>query len=391
MARRVRTRTVPGRLRDERGAALVIVLTIVALLTITVVEFTYSVQLDQHRARNALNALQAQLMARSGVNIAEAFLAHDYEPKFDAFTEDWALQLQEFCQGVPLAPGVLLKCDVEDESGKINVNLTRPPKAAQQPNQDEKRTKDSILRDALEYLANQYDIKIEELGDRVREYWEEVPATPAPGERTATARVSDFQSIEDFANTFQIPKSKLERLRRVLTAQPAQRLPAINANTAPPDVLRAVIIGYYGDGDDVVQRILDRRTEEEAFQDKTQVAEALADLDDTGGRRSAIGQILGVQSNLFRLQASAITNADPTGETTAGIGQTLSVLVRRSQLGAAQRGTGDQQQQINWTFRRLDWQKEPGARLFREPAEDEPEETEDEDGVMDDGRDTLGR
>ena len=44
-------------LRNERGIALIIVLVIVALLTITVTEFTYSVQLDQHRVRNSIHAL----------------------------------------------------------------------------------------------------------------------------------------------------------------------------------------------------------------------------------------------------------------------------------------------------------------------------------------------
>src|SRR4029453_8078374 len=66
--------------RNERGVALLVVLMIVALLTITVTEFTYSVQIDAHRTRNALHALQAQLWARAGFKLAGGFLMLDDEP-----------------------------------------------------------------------------------------------------------------------------------------------------------------------------------------------------------------------------------------------------------------------------------------------------------------------
>ena len=66
MTRIVSTSPAPRPLANERGLALVIVLAVVALLTILVTEFTFNTQLDQHRTRNAVHALQAQLLARSG-------------------------------------------------------------------------------------------------------------------------------------------------------------------------------------------------------------------------------------------------------------------------------------------------------------------------------------
>jgi general secretion pathway protein K len=304
----------PGeRLGDERGVALVIVLTIVALLTITVVEFTYSVQLDMHRARNALDALQSKLLARSGVNLAASFLALDQDEKYDAFTEDWALALHEFCNGVDVEPGVRLKCDVEDESGKINLNMTKPRRstgtAAPTTN-----TPDAYLRDALESLMTMYDISATELGDRLREYWEATLETDDP-ERPVTA--FDFSSIEEFAAEFHIPTSKLPRLRRVLTAMPPQQLNKINVNTAPLDVLRAMLVGSENNGETVVQAIQERREKETPFDSDGAVAEVLGDLEEE--HRKAMGQV--------------------------------------------------------WTFRLLDWQKEAGARLFRQPRGDELEDS----------------
>ena len=64
-------------LSNQRGIALIITLLIVALLTITVVEFFYSVEIDSRMARNALNGLQASLLARSGIAIGESFLLRD--------------------------------------------------------------------------------------------------------------------------------------------------------------------------------------------------------------------------------------------------------------------------------------------------------------------------
>ena len=54
----------------ERGVALVTTLLAVTLLTIAVVEFAYSSQVDYHLAYNALRSLQAASLARSGVNLA---------------------------------------------------------------------------------------------------------------------------------------------------------------------------------------------------------------------------------------------------------------------------------------------------------------------------------
>src|SRR5215467_9277139 len=66
-----------GRPSTERGAALVIVLLAVTLLTVAVVEFTYSAQVDHHLTDNALKALQASYLARSGVNLALLALKKD--------------------------------------------------------------------------------------------------------------------------------------------------------------------------------------------------------------------------------------------------------------------------------------------------------------------------
>ncbi len=111
--------------RNQDGIALVITLLVAALLTIIVVEFTYSVEIDQHMARNALNGLQASLLARSGINLGEAFLLHDDDPAVDAYTEDWG-NLDALNSQFVLPDNMRLRVQIIDESGKLNINLTRP-------------------------------------------------------------------------------------------------------------------------------------------------------------------------------------------------------------------------------------------------------------------------
>ena len=136
---------------NQRGVALLIVLVIVALLTILVTEFTYSVQIDMHRSRNAVHALQAQLLARSGVNLAEGFLMLDDEPTYDAYSEEWYRQLLEFCKGMKLDESMHVRCRVRDESGKLNINNTR---GVRRRVESQQVTGDAVLRDAVRCLFN---------------------------------------------------------------------------------------------------------------------------------------------------------------------------------------------------------------------------------------------
>ena len=375
-------------LADERGVALIIVLVIVALLTITVIEFTYSVQIDQHRTRNALHALQAQLLARSGINLAEGFLMLDDEPQYDAYSEDWWLQLKQFCSELQLDETMRIRCTVRDESGQINLNNTsEPPRKVQ----SQAVTASAVLRDAMRCMFMRRGIDVEVV-DKLADYWQQ-DAPPNPD--GTPAQVPAFGSLEDFGATFGIPTEQLQQLRGVLTAQPRALLPRININTAPPEVLAAVVSAEKlpeCPPDDVVEKIIERQHDtENPIKSSGEVTGLLQGV----ANANIKGTLFDVRSRLYRLEASAITNADPENPRGGGIGQTLSALVARQTgparpgggAGGAVRTGGTGQQPVgasgkplpNWTLRPLDWQKEGGARLFRaQPNEEETPGATDE-------------
>lgn len=379
--RRCRRSSTPRPLGNERGLALVIVLAVVALLTILVTEFTFNTQLDQHRTRNAIHAMQAQLLARSGINLAEGFLMLDEEPAYDAYTEDWFPQMVEFCRNLEIDPTMRVRCTVRDESGKINVNNTRePPRKVQ----GQAVTGGAVLRDAMRCLFAGRGIDVEVV-DRLAEYWQQAPP---PREDGAVATIPDFTSLEDFGATFRIPSQDLQKLRGVLTAQPRALLPRINVNTAPREVLAAVLNaekhqGACADGGEVDEVVQRQRDPDQPFKASGDLNSIIGQLDNSNIKST----LFGVQSRLFRLEASALTNADPDNPDSGGIGQTITILVAR-QTSLKPRTNSGAQQQVgtngkplpNWTLRPLDWQKEGGARLFRPmPGEDD----EDQPGTMD--------
>lgn len=369
------------RVKDERGVALVIVLTVVALLTITVMEFTYNVQLDHRRTRNAVDAMQARLLARSGLNLAEAFLIQDQEEKFDAFTEDWALALDGFCAGIQVEPTMKLRCGWEDESGKININMMRPkgPPRKEMPQGAPPRP-DQVIRDAIIHILRVENLHSDQIEQAFTDYWQADYLNQSNDEKEKFA--PDIGSLEDFAALFKIPPGKLKNLRRYLTAQSNRRVNRVNVNTAPEKVLFALLVGDYNNagGEETLRQILEERRGA-AYEDLSQVKAAMGSLD-ASVRGALENGILSVNSKCFRLQASGLTNMDPTaglegellGEEVgvrprvrSGIGQTLNELVCRTKKLNQNRGGGrNNDQQFVWTLKRLDWQKEAGARLFRD-------------------------
>jgi general secretion pathway protein K len=109
-------------LTQQRGAALVTALLAVTLLTVVVIEFAYSTQVDSSLAWNSVKTVQASYLARSGVNLALLVLRDDARAisGIDALGEEWARPLPP----LPAGQGTVM-VQVTDEQGKVNLNALR--------------------------------------------------------------------------------------------------------------------------------------------------------------------------------------------------------------------------------------------------------------------------
>ena len=384
-------------IRNEDGIALVITLLVVALLTITVVEFTYSVEVDQSMTRNALNGLQATLLARSGINLGEAVLLHDTPPnldKFDSYTEDWG-QLDELNSQFVLPDNMRLRVQIIDESGKLNINMTRPQTISEwnQVRQTQTQATQSAGAQApqlrlFQSWTNAFGQLAQGHGgdpqvvDALTAYWDQIWTAVATGQfgvapaalGTPTPQASpavnpnqnvspvllDFPSLDDAAVVPGLTPGLIRSIRSLVTALPAGRQPRVNINTAPREVLAAII----GDGGGVVDSIISQR-QQQGLQD-TDLTQLLAPLSADPSTRNA-RQMLGVKSQYFLIRASAVINPNPvTGR--GGISRSASMLVWR--YAASGLGRTGPAGQPHWTVTQLDWQKEGGAALFQKADSD---------------------
>lgn len=381
-------------IRNERGIALVITLLVVTLLAITVIEFAYSAQIDQHMARNALSGLQASLLARSGINLGEAFLLHD-DPnaQVDAFTEDWcpdpspdghACRIDETNGQVLLPPNMRLRVQIVDEGGKLNLNLVPPHDQTEWNNwrkDPNNRPKNLVARqEALQRLLSSRGgvdaATAEQIVERLNAFWEDrilgtvssggtaKGPTPHPTAGTTAAQPvvpidpqrlqqQGFASLDD-ASIIGLTPSMIRRLRPVLTALPLRGVSkaqqGVNINTAPVEVLRAIL----GDDGGIVDDIIAQRSE------------APLKAVPQGNLTPAAG-MLGTRSFYFLVRASGVVNPNPiTGR--GGIGRSASMLVERRPAGQR---TGSASA-VPWILKQLEWQKEGGAVLFLPQGDQEP-------------------
>ena len=363
-----RRRTVPA--HGERGVALIIVLLVVTLLTILVIEFTYTVQVESHISRNSLNSLQATYLARSGINLLAGALVMDedipanVDPAGGDNPDGWRSFVNQGCIRVLkneewMPPTWDLCVRIVDESGKINVNFTRPANQRQNPNvpqecvPNNQATLHYCWLDALERLGASFGLPENGLQE-LAEYWTAGAPQQVVGQ-AAGQLAPEFGALEDVAAAFPAlqNRSVYDSLRRYVTALPAtNQQRQVNINTAPLAVLTAIL-----DDEAIAQDIVTKRQE----QPFANASEALSGLDN---QNLVARRMFTVRSVVFRLEAVATVN---------GVGKTIRAMVQRERSGK-QGGQGSQGgiagAPVTWRLTYLDWQKESGTKAAREATED---------------------
>jgi general secretion pathway protein K len=349
--------------RGERGLALVMVLLVVTLLTILVLEFTYTVRVESHISRNSLNSLQATYLARSGINILAGALKDDDTPNVDPHGDDgWGYFAQGICQNIleneeALPPSWVLFGRIIDESGKINVNFTRP--ATLSPNPPEECVPNNATThhlcwlDALERLAISLgvpDAVVEEMTIQLEDYWVQNAIQPASGPVRQPA--PQFTSLEDVAAALPALRDRMifDRLQEYVTAisgvAQAGASRRVNCNTAPREVLEAIMDDAQAADEVIAQRA------ESPFESAA----------NCGAQGQGVQNMFNVSSNTFRIESVAVVN---------GVGRTIRALLRRQR--APQGGTqGLGGEGVSWSVTYLDWQKEGGASNACRSLEPEP-------------------
>src|SRR5271154_3519734 len=113
-----------GRLTDDRGIAIVIVLWVVLVLSLLISGFAFTMHVETAVASYARKELKAEMLARSGIEVARMQLILDAQSPtnsgFDALNQDWATNELLYVDH-ELGDG-MFNVKVTDEESKIPIN-----------------------------------------------------------------------------------------------------------------------------------------------------------------------------------------------------------------------------------------------------------------------------
>ena len=236
-------------IRNERGVALLITLLMVAILTIVVIEFTHTVEIDGHLTRNALSRIQAGYLARSAVGMAELTLRLDeaekvgdiaIRPPVETPLDTWARPFPPF----PVDDGFgTVAFTILDENSRYNLNAL----ARQEPQTEAILHQQlfqgilgvagldpNLLHPVLDWL-DPGDDTAQEFGAESAFYGEE--RTPP-----YAARNGPFRSLEELLLVRGFDEISYDQwllLRTMLTVLPNQDL-KINLNTASEPLVKGL-------------------------------------------------------------------------------------------------------------------------------------------------------
>ncbi|SRR5579875_46379 len=223
---------------DQRGVALLATLVGVTMLTVAVLDFATSASLSSRIGGNQVNDLRAAYLARSGIQVGLSLLAQDARivmrrpQPYDALTDIWAVPVP----AIPVEGGTV-GLRIEDETGKLSLNqLVNPASGAL----------NFPVALIFRALFAQLNIPHELLGALVdwldrdnvvspdgaeADYYLALPMPYEP-------RNGPMPTIGDLRMVRGVTDALFLKLREFVTTAPTTQ---ININTAPPQVIAAVL------------------------------------------------------------------------------------------------------------------------------------------------------
>jgi general secretion pathway protein K len=227
-----------GARRRQRGVAVVVAVLVVALATSTAAALVWEQSLWLRQLENHGDRAQADALARAAASWVAVILAAD-DPAIDHLGEPWARRLPPFPAERAEVAGT-----IDDEQGKLNVNnLARDGGASPQDLVAFQRLLTALglpagLADAI---VDWLDADDEPTGPNGAEDHYYLARDPA--HRAANRAVLE---IGELARVKGLDDAAVARLARFVTALPEAT--PVNVNTAPPEVLRAIVPSLTAEG-----------------------------------------------------------------------------------------------------------------------------------------------
>ena len=336
-----------GASNGREGVALVLALVFVALLSALVVGFMFEMEVSASLAENQGADFQAYLAAKSAVANGISLLADDQvgtltngEPDYDS-----TLDAAQWAAGLPFEPinDAMMRTSISDEYGKINLNaLLQPSATGGAPQRNEA---------LITALHSFFALRSQSEKDPVDAIIDWLDHDDMDAEEPDGAENSYYTSLENPYACKNGPMDSIEELLLIKGITPAlyfgdteqNQLPlseyltvngdpdgAVNVNTAPVEVLAAVL-GVQSGSADTAQA---QQIYEEA---RTQPYEDL----------SRLGGVVSPGAGAAMGTGTGTTATKPTTTTKPGFGAGTGSFMQKSadgpekQLGSISRGIGN--------------------------------------------------
>ncbi len=278
--------------RNGRGGmALVLALVFVALLTVLIVGFMYEMQVSASLAENQGADFQALLAAKSAVANGISLLADDQietqmngEPEYDS-----TLDPSQWAMGLPFEPinDAMMRTTMADEYGKINLNaLIQPNPSGGAPQRNE-----ALILALHSFFA----LRCQTVNDKdpVDAILDWLDYDDMDAEEPDGAEDSYYMSLENPYACKNGPMDSIEELLLIKGITPAlyfgdteqNQLPlseyltvhgdpngAVNVNTAPVEVLAAVLGAQSGNADMAQAQQMYDQARTQPYQDLSSVS-----------------------------------------------------------------------------------------------------------------------
>jgi general secretion pathway protein K len=218
---------------NEGGFVLITVLLVIAILFPLVLAFSSRVQVNLLQADNFRNSVQAVRLSRSGVEGAMGILKAD-DANYDTLKDTWAAEFP------PLGIGEgKVEVRITDEDGKIPINLLVLPNGVDVNKDVEQRLRTLISRlggrpEIVDALIDWMDVDDTVSGTEGAEY--EYYKTQG-----YNCKDGPMDSLDELSMVKGFDKELLSDKKLLSYLTVAQTDGKINVNTAPAEVLRAVL------------------------------------------------------------------------------------------------------------------------------------------------------
>jgi len=242
--------------KSERGVALLVTMMALALMTLLVMDFTTSASLGYRSAAGQANEMRAEYLARSAIGVGLSLLSTDAQQDavaktpHDGLDERWATPFPP----LPLGGGTA-QVSIVDEARKIDINLlinprTGKPNAAYLAILERLFTNIGVSPDIIPAIVDWLDPdSIESSGGAEADYYLRLtpPYEPRNGPMPTIGDLRMIRGVDD---------ATFLRLQQFLTAAPE---PHVNINTAPPEVI-AALVPQFSEDPSLVKEIVQARS-----------------------------------------------------------------------------------------------------------------------------------